>query len=391
VSAAREERGAFAEVAARLRTGELGGLPIVAGLVLIAVVFQAQNPNFLTARNFVNLVVQMAGTATIAYGLVFVLLLGEIDLSVAYVSAVAGVGMTLLLRADVPWPVAMAAALAATAAIGALQGLVITRFRVPSFVVTLAGLLAWNGVVLLLVGSGGTIIIQEAAVIALASWFLPPAAGWAVGVAGVAAFLGVRLAHQAARRRHGLPARAPAVVALETAAPALVCLAAVFVANRDRGVPLVGLLLVALLIVLTHLADRTRFGRAVRAIGGSPEAARRAGIAVNRVRVLVFVLGSTLAGLGGIILASRLRSVSTNAGGGELLLNSIAAAVIGGTSLFGGRGRVSSAVLGALVIASVENGMGLLGLSSGVKYVVTGLVLLAAVLIDSLTRRRIQE
>jgi D-xylose transport system permease protein len=177
-------------------------------------------------------------------------------------------------------------------------------------------------------------------------------------------------------------------VVTQAAVLALVVAGAILVMNRDRGVPLVGILLLVLLLGLSHLADRTRFGRSVRAMGGSTEAARRAGIRVGRVRILVFVLASTMAGLGGIVLASRLRSVSTDAGGGDLLLNAIAATVIGGTSLFGGRGRVSSAVLGAAVIASIENGMGLLGLSSGVKFIVTGVVLLAAVLVDAVTRRR---
>jgi D-xylose transport system permease protein len=363
-------------------------LPILLGLVLIAVIFQAQNPNFLTARNFVNLVVQMAGIATIAYGIVFVLLLGEIDLSVAYVSAVAGVGLTLLLRAGVPWYLALPCALAAAAAIGALQGTIITVFRVPSFVVTLAGLLAWNGVVLLLVGSGGTIVIQDPVIIGLTSAFLPDAWGWAVALVGLAAFLFTRLSGQAARRRGGLPSLPPGLIVGETAVLLVAVLGVVLVANRDRGVPVAGLLLVVLLVGLSHLADRTRFGRAVRAMGGSEEAARRAGIRVGWVRVRVFLLAGAMAGFGGILLASRLRSVSTDAGGGDLLLNAIAAAVIGGTSLFGGRGRVSNALLGAAVIASIENGMGLLGLSSGVKFVVTGVVLLAAVLIDSSARRR---
>jgi len=362
-------------------------LPVTLGLVLIAVVFQSQNANFLTARNFVNLIVQMAPVVVIAYGLVFVLLLGEIDLSVAYVSAVAGVGITILLRAGVPWPAAAAAALVATAAIGLAQGLVVTAFRVPSFVVTLAGLLAWNGVVLLLVGNGGTIVLQDDAIIALASAFLPRAWGWVLAFAGVLAFLAVRLAERRARRRAGLSVDGSGALALRVGLLAVLVLGAVGVASRDRGVPFVGVLLVLLLVGLSHLADRTRFGRFVRAIGGNAEAARRAGIPVDRIRVAVFALGGGLAGLGGIILASRLRSVSTEAGGGDLLLNSIAATVIGGTSLFGGHGRVSSAVLGALVIVSVENGMGLLGLSSGVKFVVTGLVLLAAVLVDSLGGR----
>jgi D-xylose transport system permease protein len=243
-------------------------------------------------------------------------------------------------------------------------------------------------VVLLLVGSGGTIVIQDPVVIGLASAFLPQAWGWALGAAIPVADLAARLIRRTERRRHGLDVDAPGMIAVRTAGVALVSLGVVGVASADRGVPVVGVLLVGLLLVLSFLADRTRFGRAVRAMGGNVEAARRAGIGVARTRVLTFGLAGALAGLGGIVLASRLRSVSTDAGGGDLLLNAIAAAVIGGTSLFGGRGRVSSALLGAAVIASIENGMGLLGLSSGVKFIVTGCVLLGAVLADAMIRRR---
>jgi len=369
--------------------GDLGVLPIVLGLVVIAIIFQSQNENFLTARNFVNLIVQMAGITTIAYGVVFVLLLGEIDLSVGFVSAVAGVSMTLLLQEPLSWPwfVAILVALLAVAGIGLLHGLIITTFQVPSFVVTLAGLLAWNGAVLVMMGQAGTVIIQDHVVIGIANYFLPAQWGWLMAAVFVIGFAISRLLQLRVRQQQGVADTPLLIVILQLAALIVLVGGAVYMANQDRGVPFVGVLLLVLLSGLSFLANYTTFGRYVYALGGNREAARRAGIAVERLRIWGFIISSVMAGVGGIILASRLRSVDTAAGGGNLLLNAIAAAVIGGTSLFGGSGRVSSAVLGALVIASVENGMGLLGLSSGVKFVITGLVLLVAVLVDSLSRR----
>jgi D-xylose transport system permease protein len=373
----------------RLRGGDVGMLPILIGLILIAAVFQILNENFLTPRNFVNLIIQMAGITVIAIGVVFVLLLGEIDLSIGYVSAVTAVFMTLRLREpdDWPWLAAILAGLALAALIGLAQGSIITRFQLPSFVVTLAGYLIWNGVVLLMIGAAGTVVIQNQTVVAIANYFLPPLLGWLFGVAIVALFAFGLLNEVRSRRKRGMATVPMSIVMLQIVLLAAITFFAVYVANQDRGVPLVGVIMLILLVFFTFIANRTRFGRYVYAIGGNKEAARRAGISVERIRVIVFMLSSVMAGLGGIILASRLRSVDTSAGGGNLLLNSIAAAVIGGTSLFGGSGRVVSAFLGALVIATIENGMGLLNVSAGVKFVVTGLVLLVAVLVDANTRR----
>ena len=373
----------------RIRSGDLGSLPIILGLIIIAIVFQSSNQNFLTPRNFVNLIVQMAGITTIAYGVVFVLLLGEIDLSVGYVSAVAGVSLTLLLRdnPELPFFLAIAIALAGVAVIGLLHGLIITIFQVPSFVVTLAGLLAWNGVVLIMMGGAGTVVLQNQTIIGIANAYLPPELGWLVAIVFVGFYAGNHFLQASARRSRGLSATPAPVIIIQVVGLAILMGIVVHVANQDRGLPFVGIILGVLLAGLSFLATRTPFGRYVFAVGGNKEAARRAGINVERIRVQVFMISSVMAGVGGIILASRLRSVDTNAGGGNLLLNSIAAAVIGGTSLFGGRGAVSSAVLGALVIASVDNGMGLLNLSSGAKFVITGLVLLTAVIVDALSRR----
>lgn len=381
----------------RVRQGDLGILPIIIGLVLIAVIFQSANQNYLTPRNFVSLILQMAGIATIAFGVVYVLLLGEIDLSVGYVSAVVGVMMTMLLRPpaqwpewvpDFPWFIAIPIALVLGAGIGWLHGRIITFFQLPSFVVTLAGFLAWSGVVLILIGGAGTVIIQDQTVLGIAGSFFSPELGWIVAIAFVALVAATQIIEIQSRKRLGLSTKPLSIVALQTAGLALIIGIVVYVCNQDRGVPFVGVLVMVMMGILSFVATRTRFGRYVYAVGGNKEAARRAGINVERIRIIVFMISSFMAGIGGIILAARLRSVATNAGGGDLLLNSIAAAVIGGTSLFGGSGRVSSAILGALVIASVDNGMGLLpNVSAGAKFIVTGLVLLVAVIVDAISRR----
>ena len=377
-----------------VRAGELGSLPIIVGLIVIFIVFGILEDNFLTERNFTNLVLQMAAVATIAIGVVFVLLIGEIDLSVAYVSAVGGVVMTLMLRPDDPgWPwwLAIVFALLCTTTIGLLQALVITKAGVPSFVVTLAGFLIWSGVVLILTtqySTAGTIRVQDQTVIGITNDFISELWGWILGIAAVAAYALVQLRGALGRRAGGLAAKPISLIVLQTAGLAVVTLAAVWYLNKDRGVPKVAVILALLLVFWSFIASRTRFGRHVYAVGGNAEAARRAGINVDRVRIAVFMISGFMAGVGGIFLASRLRSVATNSGGGNLLLLVIAAAVIGGTSLFGGVGRVIAALLGALVIASIQNGMDLLGLASGTKFVITGLVLLAAVLVDAYSKRR---
>jgi D-xylose transport system permease protein len=336
----------------------------------------------------------MAAVATIAIGIVFVLLIGEIDLSVAFVSAVGGVVMTLLLRPGDPgWPwwAAIAFALLCTTAIGFAQALVITKAGVPSFVVTLAGLLIWSGVVLILTtqySTAGTIRIQNETVVDIANGFLSDLWGWILAAVVVIAFGLSQVRNAMVRRAGGLAAKPTVVIALQVLGLAVVIFAGVWYANQDRGVPTVTVILGVFLVFWSFIAAKTRFGRHVYAVGGSAEAARRAGINVDRVRIAVFMISGFMAGVGGIMLASRLRSVATNTGGGNLLLLVIAAAVIGGTSLFGGVGRVVSALLGALVIASIQNGMDLLGLASGTKFVITGLVLLGAVLVDAVSKRR---
>jgi D-xylose transport system permease protein len=377
-----------------VKYGDLGSLPIVVGLVIIFLTFGILEDKFLTERNFTNLLLQMAAVATMAIGIVFVLLIAEIDLSVAFVSAVGGVVMTLLLRPDNPgWPwwASIGFALLCTTAIGFIHGVVITKAGVPSFVVTLAGLLIWSGVVLILTtqySTAGTIRIQNPTVVGIANDFLSPLWGWILGAAVVVGYALLQLRTAVTRRARGFAGRPTVVTALQIAGLAAITFAAVWYANKDRGVPKVAVILGAFLVFWTFVASKTRFGRHVYAVGGNPEASRRAGINVDRVRIAVFMISGFMAGVGGIMLASRLRSVATNTGGGNLLLLVIAAAVIGGTSLFGGTGRVVSALLGALVIASIQNGMDLMGLASGTKFVITGLVLLGAVLVDAYAKRR---
>jgi D-xylose transport system permease protein len=380
----------------RLASGDIGSLPIIVGMIIISVIFQSANPHFLEPHNFVNLITQLAGTAMIAYGVVFVLLLGEIDLSVGYVSAVCGVAVAILLRdpaAGWKWYTAIPVALLVVAGIGLLQGMIITFFNVPSFIVTLAGLLAWNGVVLHEIGQGGTVIIQDVTVTGIANSFIPAEGllSWIIVIGGILAYTAQIIRRNNSRRQKGLKPRPTLSIVFELVILTVLAVIFVVVCNQDRGVPVVSIILLIALLGLTYLARNTPFGRYVYAVGGSAEAARRAGISVTRIRIIVFIMSSTLAGMGGIILASRLRSVDTNAGGGNLLLDAIAAAVIGGTSLFGGRGFVGSALLGALVIASVDNGLGLLNLAAGDKFIITGIVLLIAVIVDALSRRRQQQ
>jgi D-xylose transport system permease protein len=297
---------------------------------------------------------------------------------------------TLLLLPDgneVAPAVALALALGSGIAIGVLHGVIITKVGVPSFVVTLAGLLAWNGVVLLLIGSRGTVILQDDLIIGFANDFLSDGVGWLLVLVAVGLYAAIQLNGLRTRAKAGLPNDPLLIVGARIAGLAVALAAVVWVCNDDRGVPYVAVLVGVLLVFWTWIARRTKFGRYVYAVGGNQEAARRAGINVDRIKITVFAIASLMAALGGIILASRLRSVDTNAGGGSILLYSIAAAVIGGTSLFGGRGHVKSALLGALVIASIDNGLGLLGLGSGEKFVITGGVLLLAVTVDSISRR----
>jgi D-xylose transport system permease protein len=380
----------------RIRAGDAGVLPVIGGIVLITILFQSLNSRFLTAGNEVNLLVQGAAYMLLAMGEVFPLLLGEIDLSIGFVSGVGGIIVAELVKQSTGWPwwAAIIAALVACAAIGLLHGTIITRIGLPSFVVTLAGLLGWQGVMLLILGTGGSLPINDKVVNDLASGNLTPTASWIVMLVIVGLF-GLRTWLREGRRRaSGLVAPPVSLTVLKIVAALAAGVALVIVCNTNRGtlvpihgVPWVVLIVLGVLAMWTVLLGRTKFGRYMYAIGGNAEAARRAGVRLATIRTVAFMLASFTAGIAGIVYASRLRSVSTALDGGTLVLYAVAAAVIGGTSLFGGRGKAIHAVLGGLVIAAIDNGMGLQGYSAAAKYVVTALVLLAAVTIDALARR----
>jgi D-xylose transport system permease protein len=372
----------------RLSEGELGSLPVVIGLVVIWAIFWRLNPNFLSPRNLTNLVLQIAAMGTISVGIVLVLLLGEIDLSVGAVSGLCAAVMAVLnVKNGQPAVVAILAAIGVGLLIGLLQGFWFTRFNVPSFVVTLAGLLAWQGALLWVLGDTGTVNLNDRTIVGLANTFFPTWFGWAIVVVSTAIYAFVTFNEHRQRRSAGLVVGSPPALAGQVVVFGLVVLAAVAVLNADRGVPSGALILLGFVVIFDYITRRTRFGRYVFAVGGNAEAARRAGISVPGIRLVVFAITSALAACGGILGASRLLAVNQSSGGSDLLLNSIAAAVIGGTSLFGGRGTVWAAPLGALVIGSISNGMDLLGLASSVKFMITGAVLLLAVIIDALSRR----
>ncbi|MGL4743224.1 MAG: sugar ABC transporter permease [Dermatophilaceae bacterium] len=383
-------RGWLSATLSRLRSGDLGSLPVVVGLVLIWGVFYALNPAFLSARNLVNLTIQMVPVGVIAIGIVLVLLLGEIDLSVGSMSGLsAAVLAVMFVNNGVNIWVSVLAALGVGALCGLLYGLLYNRFGVPSFVITLAGLLALLGLQLRVLGTDGTINIPfESSLVRFASQqFLPDAASYALAVALPLLYLMTRLRANARRSQAGLSTMPLPMLAIRAGGLAGLLLVAVTVLGRDRGVSVMVLTFLALVVVMDLAIRRTTWGRSVLAIGGNVEAARRAGINVRRVYLSVFTLCSTFAALGGILAAARLASANQSSGGADTNLNAIAAAVIGGTSLFGGRGSAYSALLGILVIWSISNGLDLLSVEANVKFIVTGAVLLLAVVIDSLSRR----
>jgi D-xylose transport system permease protein len=335
----------------------------------------------------------MAGPVILAYGVVFVLLLGEIDLSISFVSGVAGVIVAELQLPgsghELPGLLAIIIAIAACALIGAFQGSFVALIGVSSFAVTLAGFIAWQGVIEKSI-TQGVIVIQDNLVNDVTNYRFTDRTSWIIAAVISGIYVLGSVGSLVSRRRAGLPVRnRPIVVMKLIAIPALVFgVVAISTQDQTRGLPFIALLIVAMLLLLTFVAKRTTFGRHVYAVGGNAEAARRAGINVARVRILVFMLSSAMAGLGGIVLASRLRSVDLNAGGGTLLIDAIAAAVIGGTSLFGGRGEVRDALFGAAIIATIDNGLNIFCYSSGVIFITTGVILLAAVTLTTVLRKR---
>ena len=384
-----EVRGDRLDLLRRFIAGDLAELRVVLAIAVIWAIFYIQEPRFLSSVNLSNLVLQMTAVGLVSIGVVLVLLLGEIDLSVGAVSGLCAAIMAVLIEKEGWNPyLGIAAAVAAGTLIGLFQGSVFTRFAVPSFVVTLAGLLAWPGAQLEVLGETGTVNLTDQKIVGLTSTFYSDTFGWVLAFLAIAAYAGLSLMARQKRLREGLSAPPLGTVVVRAAVVAVVVLVAVWVLNDDRGVPLAVLILVGFVLLFFYITTRTTFGRHIFAVGGNAEAARRAGINVNRVRVLVFMIASTMAAVGGIMAASRLLAVNQSSGSGEFLLLAIAAPVIAGTSLFGGRGSVWHALLGALVIQSILNGMDLLGWETAIKFMVTGAVLLAAVMVDAIARRQ---
>ncbi|MDN3495996.1 ABC transporter permease [Planococcus sp. APC 4015] len=384
-------RSSFALLVARVRGGDLGSLPVAAGLVVIWAIFQILNPIFLSAENLVNLTMQCAAIGTIALGVVLVLLVGEIDLSVGSVSGLASAVLAVTF-VQLRWNLALAllGAIAIGCLVGLLYGYLYNRFGVPSFVITLAGLLGFLGLQLWVLGSAGSINIPESSwiVVFARQLYLPPWASYVVIALGVGFYAWMRVRRARRRARANLASQSFAEIAVRAGVLLVVLLAIAWYLNFDRGIGVMFLFFVALVIVANAALTRTRWGRAVYAVGGSVEAARRAGIRVDRIYLSVFALCSTLAATGGILAAARLGAANQSSGGGDVNLNAIAAAVIGGASLFGGRGTAFAALLGILVIQSISSGLTLLTLDSSVQFMVTGVVLVLAVIVDSLSRRK---
>jgi D-xylose transport system permease protein len=399
----RDLNTAVSQYAARVRGGDVGSLPAVLGLVVLAIVFSILRPHtFTNAFNIANLVNQASAVIVIAMGVVFVLLLGEIDLSAGWTAGTAAAMMGVAVtRHSWPWPLAVIVCLLTGAVVGTFIGLLVARLGIPSFVVTLAMFLALQGVLLKTIGEGGTIAIRDSKLLAINNNTMPVWLGWVLFVVVVGAYALVSLRRAATRRAGGLASEGISVVVGKVVVLAVLLGAVTAYLSTERsrnpqvssikGVPEVVLLLLILLVGLNFVLARTTFGRHVYAVGGNAEAARRAGINVKQIKLFCFVIGSMLAAVGGILLASRDNSISPTTGGAETLLYAVGAAVIGGTSLFGGKGKILDPVLGGLVIAIIVNGMGLLNQPSSVVYIVTGAVLLIAASVDALSRRRAQS
>jgi D-xylose transport system permease protein len=380
-----------ADLLRRFVQGDLAELRVVIALAVIWAIFYVQEERFLSSVNLTNLVLQATAVGLVAVGVVLVLLLGEIDLSVGAVSGLCAAIMAVLVEQEGWSPyLGIAAGVLAGTAIGLFQGSIFTRFAIPSFVVTLAGLLAWPGAQLEVLGETGTVNLTDPKITGLTNTFYSDTVGWIFALLAIGAFAATTLLARQRRLREGLSADPLGTLVLRIVLVAVVVLVAIWVLNDDRGLPLAVLIFVGFVLLFFYITTRTTFGRHIFAVGGNAEAARRAGINVSRVRVIVFMLASTMAAVGGIMAASRLLAVNQSSGSGEFLLLAIAAPVIAGTSLFGGRGSVWHALLGALVIQSILNGMDLLGWETAVKFMVTGAVLLAAVMVDAIARRQRQ-
>ncbi|MFD5911672.1 sugar ABC transporter permease [Streptomyces massasporeus] len=383
-------KGYVSEFKRKMKSGDLGSIPVVIGLAIIWIIFTSLNSNFLTAGNLSDMSVAMVGTGMIAVGIVFVLLLGEIDLSVGSVSGVAGASFAVLnvTNGMNEWLAFVLAILTGTVA-GVLHGFFFAKIGVPAFAVTLAGLLFWNGFMLQILGDNGTINLDPDGVVAQLTsyYFSDVAAAYALAAVVTAGFFLSSFLGNRRREAAGVPSRPLSETIVRTVLLAVLAFTVAIVFNQYKGLPLAVVIFIAVLLVTDFVLRRTSYGRKVFALGGSVEASRRAGINVEMVRISVFAISGTFAAVGGLFIASKIAAANQGAGGGDLLMNAIAAAVIGGTSLFGGRGRTWNALLGVLVIVSIQYGLALEGIASPVQYMITGGVLLATVVIDAVTRK----
>jgi len=382
-----------------LKSIDLGSLPVLAGLVLIGLIFQLANKNFLSPLNLTNLMTQISAIGILSVGIILVLLIGEIDLSVGAVSGVtAAIMAVLIVTYGFPSYLAIIIAVLVGLIIGSGQGLLVAKIRIPSFIVTLAGLLIWQGVQFAVLGDTGTINLRDPLIRGIANALIPPWIGWLLGIAVVFVIISSTLLQRRERSRAGLKLQPLSIEISRILLISIVLLVAIGLMNINRnlqvkgrpiqGVPSAVVCFLAIIIIFHLLTRYTVFGRHIYTIGGNADAASRASIDVDRIRIMTFSLCSGVAAFGGVVFASRLIAVNYGSGGGDVLLNAIAAAVIGGTSLYGGRGTIFSALLGALVIGSISNGMDLLSFTSSTKYIVTGIVLLLAVILDSISRAR---
>ena len=393
-------RDAVRGYVSKVRGGDVGSLPAVLGFLVLVVFFSVMRPDtFASLLNAANLINQSAAVIFIAMGLVYVLLLGEIDLSAGFTAGTSAAIMAVFLsRYDYPWPVAVAACLLTGVVIGLSIGLLVARVGVPSFVVTLAGFLGLQGVMLYIIGEGGTIPVRDSTILAIMNKNLPPVWGWVLFALVVGGYAATTLLGARRRAAAGLPVQAMSVLLLKIGALAVLLGMATYLLNQERsvnpaltslqGIPIIVPIALIFYVTLTFLLGRTAFGRHVYAVGGNTEAARRAGINVSRIKITCFIICSTMAAVAGILFASRDNSVSPTTGGSTTLLLAVGAAVIGGTSLFGGKGKVRDAIVGGLVVAVIANGLPLITSRSAVQFIVTALVLLLAAVVDALSRRR---
>lgn len=368
---------------------DLSIFPILLGIIVVWAIFQLANYHFLSPLNLTNLMLQIAAMGTITVGVILVILLGELDLSVGSVSGFcAGVMAVLNVKAGWPGPLAALAGIAVGVLIGLIQGNLIVKIKVPAFIVTLAGMLGWEGALLLVLGNTGTVNLRDKFILSLAGTFYPAYIGWIVAVVAILAESYVILSNRKTRKQNGLKVQALWLTIVKLVLVSGLIIAAIAVMNANRGLPSAVVIFIGLVIIFDLITKRTKFGRYIFAVGGNRDAARRAGINVDRIRIAVFTIAAMMAAIGGILAASRLLAVNQASGSGDLQMDTIAAAVIGGTSLFGGVGNIWSALIGSIMIGSISNGMDLLAFPSSIKFIVTAIVLVVSVTIDAVTKRR---